>query len=180
MKNKEYVELSKTLSWALRHKPEGLGIQLSEDGWTNTQILIQQMNAYGKSIDLETLITIVETNDKKRFAFNADQSMIRANQGHSVGVDLGYVKKNPPVILYHGTAQKNQSSILRTGLVKKARHHVHLSTTLETALQVGQRHGKPMVFKVRAKDMAENGYDFFESDNGVWLTDAVPVEYLSV
>jgi len=175
---KTQTKLSKFLSLVLRHKPETIGIQLAEDGWTETAILVQKMNDYGKVIDMQTLSFVVENNAKKRFSFNEDKSKIRANQGHSVDVELGYTKKDPPDILFHGTAQKNIESIFKIGLEKRNRHHVHLSKAIDTAVKVGQRHGKPVVLKVLAKEMNEAGYVFFESDNGVWLTESIPAKYI--
>lgn len=170
--------ISKFLSLVLRHKPETIRIELSEDGWIGVDKLIQKLNEFGKEINFDTLCDIVENNDKKRFAFNDDQTMIRANQGHSVKVDLGYEKKDPPMFLYHGTAEKNMNSIIENGLMKGKRHHVHLSKDSEVARSVGQRHGKPVVLQILAGRMNLESYSFFESDNGVWLTDHVPSEYL--
>ena len=163
----------------LRHKPEVLGITLSEEGWTDTQILLDKMNATGRQIDIDILSTIVETNDKKRYAFNEDKSQIRANQGHSVKVNLGYQEKMPPKILYHGTARKNVDSIFKIGIEKRNRHQVHLSSTEETAIKVGQRHGKAVVLIVLSEEMHKDGFKFYESNNGVWLADHVPVKYLT-
>ncbi len=176
---KSHTKLSKFLSLVLRHKPETIGITLEEFGWVDTNVLIQKMNENGKEIDFETLSFIVDNNNKKRFGFNDDMSKIRANQGHSVAVDLGYSKKSPPDILYHGTAHKHVASIFKTGLDKRTRHHVHLSKDINTAQNVGQRHGKPIVLIVLAKQMHLDGYEFFESENKVWLTDNVPVKYLT-
>lgn len=180
MNEKSHNKLSKFLSLVLRHKPETIGIALTEQGWVDTQTLIEKMNEYGKHIDFETLSHIVDTNNKKRFGFNEDKTKIRANQGHSLAVDLGYNQKTPPDILYHGTAQRFIDSIFKIGLEKRNRHHVHLSSDLETAYKVGQRHGKPVILKVQAKQMHEEGLIFFESENRVWLTDNVPVNYLSI
>ncbi len=173
------TKLSKFLSLVLRHKPEEIGIKLSKSGWTDTSTLIENMNEAGKLIDLETLRLIVDTNTKKRFSFNEDHSQIRANQGHSVELDLGYRPKTPPKFLYHGTAQKNIISIFKSGIQKRERHHVHLSADIDTALRVGQRHGKPVLLKVMTGNMHENGHLFFMSDNGVWLTEEVPVKYFT-
>ncbi len=178
-KKNSYTKLSRFLSMLLRHKPEILGISLSEEGWTDTQMLIEKMNANGKNIDLEILSIIVDTNDKKRYAFNADKSQIRANQGHSVKVNLGYQEKTPPKTLYHGTARKNVDSIFKIGIEKRNRHQVHLSSNEETAIKVGQRHGKPVVLIVLAEEMHNDGFKFYESENRVWLTDHVPVKYLT-
>jgi putative RNA 2'-phosphotransferase len=176
--NKEDIQTSKLLSLVLRHKPDTIGIELDENGWTDVQILIDKLNHNGVHTDIDGLRHIVETNPKKRFAFNETFDKIRANQGHSVVVELGYVPQKPPLTLYHGTAQKSVSSILESGLNKGERHHVHLSPDLETAVKVGQRHGKPFVFEVLAGQMSEDKIDFYLSDNGVWLTDHVPARYL--
>lgn len=175
-----HTKLSKFLSLVLRHKPETIEMTLSEHGWVATETLLQKMNQHGVEINLETLRLIVATSDKKRFAFNEDKSQIRANQGHSVKVDLGYTQKTPPHKLYHGTAQRHIESIFKTGLEKRDRHHVHLSREIETAMKVGQRHGKPVLLVVDAAQMHKDGFEFYESDNQVWLTDKVPVEYLAL
>lgn len=177
---KSHTKLSKFLSLVLRHKPETIGISLTEHGWVGTQTLIKKMNEYGVQIDFETLSIIVATNNKKRFGFNEDESKIRANQGHSLDIDLGYVQKTPPDILYHGTAQKNIDSIFKIGLEKRNRHLVHLSKDIETAYKVGQRHGKPVILKILAKQMYEDNFKFFESENKVWLTDNVPPRYIVI
>lgn len=180
MNEKQLKHISKFLSLVLRHKPEIIGIELDNEGWTDTAILLEKMNQHGTVLDLETLCIVVETNNKKRFAFNDTMNKIRANQGHSVTIELGYANQKPPEILYHGTAQNYVVSILESGLEKKNRHHVHLSTDLETALKVGQRHGKPVIFEIQAEQMYNSGFEFFLSDNGVWLTDHVPVRYLKI
>ena len=127
---------------------------------------------------MEALEEVVATNDKKRFAFNEDLTLIRANQGHSVSVELGYTAQEPPVILFHGTASKSLQSIKNQGLIKGSRHHVHLSADETTAKKVGQRHGSPVVLKIKSKEMEAAGYVFFQSDNGVWLTKAVPLQFI--
>ncbi|HYG50873.1 MAG TPA: RNA 2'-phosphotransferase [Flavobacteriales bacterium] len=176
--SKNEINISKFLSLVLRHKPETIGIHLDQNGWTNVDELISKANNYGIKFDRETLNHIVETNSKKRFAFNETLDKIRASQGHSVEIELGYTNQKPPEILYHGTGEKLVQSILETGLEKRSRQHVHLSSTIETALKVGQRHGKPFVFKVLAEQMYTDNFQFFISDNGVWLTDNVPTKYL--
>jgi putative RNA 2'-phosphotransferase len=178
MNSGEKIKISKFLSLVLRHSPETVGIVLDENGWTNVDILIEKSNLYGIKLDKIKLKQIVETNSKKRFAFNKTFDNIRANQGHSVKIDLGYKPCKPPYILYHGTGEKSADSILQTGIYKQDRHHVHLSSTVETALQVGQRHGKPVVFEVLSEQMYNDKYEFFLSENGVWLTEYVPVKYL--
>lgn len=179
-KGKIDIKLSKFLSLVLRHKPETIGIKLSTDGWVNTVILIEKMNEKGQKINFDILCQIVAANDKNRFAFNADKSQIRASQGHSLGLDLAYDSQTPPEILYHGTAQNNKDSIFKTGLEKKNRDQVHLSKDIETARKVGQRHGKPIVIIVRSGEMHKAGFRFYESENKVWLTEHVPVNYLSL
>lgn len=175
---KQQVQLSKLLSKVLRHQPQYLGLVLDEQGWVSTTVLLEKLHQHGFSIDFEMLKYLVDTNPKKRFAFNEDFQKIRASQGHSVAVSLGYQAQEPPEILYHGTALQNVASILEKGLEKRERHHVHLSTDINTALKVGQRHGKPFIFEVLAKEMHQNKHDFFLSENGVWLTEHVPTKYL--
>lgn len=177
--SKNHTKLSKFLSLVLRHKPETIGLELSDEGWTDVNSLIKKMNKYGQKIDLETLKIVVDTNSKKRFAFNEDLTQIRASQGHSVDLNLGYEPKTPPPTLFHGTAQKNVDNIFKTGLEKRERHHVHLSKDVNTAIKVGQRHGKPVVLTIMAKEMHEQGFKFFESENGVWLADSIPPQYIS-
>ena len=172
---KEVVKISKFLSLVLRHQPQTIGITLDENGWTDVPALLQKMNAGGTPLTMEVLDHVVATNSKKRFAFNEDRSKIRASQGHSVDVDLGYTEQQPPAILYHGTAEVFVASIQASGLEKRKRHHVHLSAETITAINVGQRHGRPVVFEVAAAQMTADGFVFFRSDNGVWLTDHVPV-----
>lgn len=179
MEEKRIKTISKFLSLVLRHKPETIGINLDANGWASVSDLIQRSEAMGMKIEHAWLDWIVENNDKKRFAFNHDKTRIRANQGHSVKIDLGYTAQDPPENLYHGTGEKNVESIEKTGLLKKDRNHVHLSADPETARKVGQRHGKPVVFRVRAEAMSRDGYEFYLSENGVWLTDAVPAAYIS-
>jgi len=167
--------ISKFLSLILRHKPEEAGICLDENGWTNVAILLQKLKISKADLDY-----VVKNNDKKRFAYNADQSEIRASQGHSLDVDLKLVAKIPPKQLFHGSAEKNVDSILKHGLEKRNRQHVHLSFNRETATSVGQRHGTPVIFKIDSLKMQTDGYAFYQSENGVWLTDFVPVEYISL
>jgi len=175
---KQKTSISKFLSLILRHQPETIGIELDQNGWADVQNLIEKSNEYGVKYNLETLKHIVDTNKKKRFAFNSDFSKIRASQGHSIDIELGYSNEKPPEILFHGTAQKSVDSILKYGLQKRNRQHVHLSSDLQTAMKVGQRHGKPVVFRILASKMFEDEFKFFISDNGVWLTDNVPPKYL--
>jgi len=175
---KQITQISKFLSLVLRHQPETIGIQLDQNGWTDVKDLIEKANDNGIKFDRETLNHIVVTNAKKRFAFNETLDKIRASQGHSIALELGYTNQKPPKILYHGTGEKSVQSIVDTGLEKRSRQHVHLSSDIETAIKVGQRHGKPFVFKVFAEQMYYDNFQFFISDNGVWLTDNVPTKYL--
>jgi putative RNA 2'-phosphotransferase len=177
---KEIVRISKFLSLVLRHQPEKINIVLDENGWTDVATLIQQADKNGVPLSREVLERVVETNNKKRFAFNNDKTKIRASQGHSVSVDLNYTPQTPPAILYHGTSERTLKSIVATGLQKQNRHHVHLSTDVDTARNVGQRHGKPVILKIDAEAMAQNGYLFYLSENQVWLTEQAPPEYLQI
>jgi putative RNA 2'-phosphotransferase len=177
---KQDIKISKFLSLVLRHKPETVGIALDENGWTDVEILLLKLNQNGLKIDKSLLEHIVETNTKKRFAFNEAHDKIRANQGHSVEVNLGYLPQKPPRILYHGTGEKSVNSILKSGLEKRDRHHVHLSADYDTAVKVGQRHGKPVVLEISAEEMYNDKHEFFLSENGVWLTDVVPDRYIRV
>ena len=173
------IKLSKFLSFILRHHPESIGISLDAQGWADVDALICQMNAHNTPIDRVLLEHIVATNSKKRFAFNADGSKIRANQGHSLSVDLAYTPELPPETLYHGTAEATLTAIYASGgLGKRGRHHVNLSADPDTAHKVGQRHGKPVVLRILAGHMQRDGFIFYHTDNGIWLTDHVPVRYL--
>ncbi len=178
MNEKEKKRISKFLSLVLRHKPETIALELDASGWADVGELIEKSNTHGVRFDMEGLKDIVATHNKKRFAFNEDFTEIRASQGHSINVELGYANQEPSEFLYHGTAQRFADSILAEGLQKKGRQHVHLSTDMATATQVGQRHGKPIVFKVLAQQMFEDGHEFFLSENAVWLTEHVPTRYL--
>lgn len=172
--------LSKLLSYTLRHHPEHIGITLDKNGWAVVNDLLQRLNTAGHMIDRVLLEEIVATNSKKRFAFNDDQTMIRASQGHSIEIDLGIETGEPPALLYHGTAAKNRESILAEGLQKRNRQHVHLSDSEQTATEVGRRHGQPLIFHVDAARMRKDGFVFYCSENKVWLTDEIPAAYLSI
>ncbi|MGG9964005.1 RNA 2'-phosphotransferase [Ferruginibacter sp. SUN106] len=177
---KQLKHISKLMSLVLRHKPEAIGLQLNENGWANVAELISKINEQGNNVNFDTINTVVDTNDKKRFAFNEDKTMIRASQGHSIEVELNLKAVTPPDILYHGTAERFVESILKEGLNKQQRQHVHLSLLQETAKAVGARHGKPVILHINAKAMAEAGFVFYLSDNNVWLVNSVPVEYITV
>ncbi|MBO5638182.1 MAG: RNA 2'-phosphotransferase [Acidaminococcaceae bacterium] len=168
---------SRFISMILRHKPGVIGITLDEHGWANVSELVEGVNKV-HPLDMETLEEIVRTNEKQRFSFNEDKTKIRANQGHTIPVDVELEEKDPPEVLYHGTGEKYVESIDSTGLEPRQRLYVHLSTDKEIATKVGQRHGKPVVYRVNSGLMAKNGYVFYLSVNGVWLTKAVPVQYL--
>ena len=173
MNDKQIRKTSKFLSLVLRHRPEKLDLDMDNQGWVSVEELLGKM-----SIGMGELEEVVETNDKKRFAFNEDKTRIRASQGHSVKLDLGYTPTPPPDQLYHGTATRFLDSIRKTGLDKRNRHHVHLSPELSTATNVGSRHGKVVVLVVQAGEMHKAGHEFFLSQNGVWLTETVPVEFI--
>ena len=176
----EIKKLSKFLSLILRHKPKTIGITLDEHGWADVEELLQKINKTGRSIDLPLLERIVAENDKQRFSFSADKKRIRANQGHSVHVDVELKPVEPPAVLYHGTVEKNRASIEAKGLIKGNRLHVHLSENIETAIKVAaRRKGKNIVYRVFAGEMYRDGFLFYRSVNGVWLTDRVPAKYLS-
>ncbi|MEM1321557.1 MAG: RNA 2'-phosphotransferase [Bacteroidota bacterium] len=172
-------QLSKYLSLLLRHQPERIGLQLDEQGWTSVTELLEKLWRDGKRIHIEQLDRVVKTNNKKRFSFNADRTRIRANQGHSIKIDLAYEPADPPAILYHGTATRFLESIQAQGLLKRNRHHVHLSADQETARAVGQRHGKPCILSIDTAAMLAEGHQFFCSANGVWLCEQVPPQFLS-
>lgn len=173
-------QTSKFLSLVLRHQPETIGLHLDDAGWVAVQELIEACNRHGQALTSEDLEHDVATSDKKRFSFSKDGLRIRANQGHSVQVDLGYEPGEPPAILYHGTARRFLGSIQKEGLNKGSRHHVHLSSDAVTAGKVGSRHGKPIVLQIRSGQMHLYGYAFYLSDNDVWLTDHVPPAYLMI
>ena len=170
-------ETSKFISLILRHKPEAIGISLDEHGWADVEELIKGI-ARTRDFDMEMLEEIVRTDEKQRYSFNEDKTLIRANQGHSIPVDVELDEEQPPEELWHGTGEKYVSSIDVQGLIPKSRLYVHLSRDRETALKVGRRHGKPVLYIVKAGEMYRDGYKFFLSKNGVWLTKEVPIEYL--
>lgn len=175
---KKLVKISKFLSLILRHKPETIGLTLDEGGWADVNTLIELARQQGTQINRSILEQVVANNDKKRFGFNDARTKIRANQGHSIAVDLALTPQKPPELLYHGTATRFLDSIYRQGLLKQNRHHVHLSADRNTAIKVGKRHGKPVVLVIEAEKMHRNGFQFFLSQNNVWLSDRIPVEYI--
>jgi len=177
MNNKD-KSFSKFLSYVLRHQPDSIGIKLDEQGWTEISGLMSQAAKHGKRFRLEDLHEAVRSSDKQRFGISEDGLRIRANQGHSVKVDLALPVTVPPDVLYHGTASRFIASIMKEGLRPGSRHHVHLSTTIATARTVGARHGAPVILQVMAQQMHADGFQFFVSANGVWLCDNVPSKYL--
>jgi putative RNA 2'-phosphotransferase len=176
--DKRLIHTSKYLAKHLRHAPHELGITLQPGGWVPVDDLLAAAGKRGFPITYDDLLECVETNDKQRFAFDASGELIRANQGHSVAVDLQLEEREPPETLYHGTVERFLPSIQKEGLVRGRRHHVHLSTDIETARKVGARRGIPVILQVDAGRMHRAGHTFLLSANGVWLTDSVLPEYL--
>lgn len=170
--NKE--KTSKFISLILRHKPEAGNLELDKHGWASVDKLLD-----ATKISMEQLEDIVYTDEKNRYSFNADKTLIRANQGHSIDVDVELLEMAPPDILYHGTATRFLDGIFAEGLKKQSRKYVHLSKDFDTAVKVGKRHGNPIVLKIDALRMWCDGYKFYIANNGVWLTDNIPVDYIS-
>lgn len=175
--SKDLNSTSKFISLILRHKPETIGITLDEHGWANVEELIAGIRKM-RMFDMEMLKEIVRTDSKMRYSFNEDMTLIRANQGHSIPVDVELPTAMPPEYLYHGTGQKYVESIEKIGLIPKSRLYVHLSGDMATAIKVGSRHGKPVVYQVASGRMQEDGFVFYRSVNGVWLVKEVPAIYL--
>lgn len=172
-------KLSMFLSLILRHKPEAAGISLDQYGWADVEALIQGVNRTGKwQLDRELLEQIVKEDPKQRYAYNQDHTKLRANQGHSIPVEVELTQSEPPAVLYHGTATRFLESIFAQGLNGQGRQYVHLSADMATAAAVGRRHGVPVVLQIDAGRMAQDGYEFYLSANGVWLCRQVPAEYL--
>lgn len=165
--------ISKRLSYILRHQPDSVGLTLAPGGWVSVNDLLAAIR-----ISRELLDEVVFTNDKQRFEYSDDATQIRARQGHSTTVDLQYESAVPPDLLFHGTATRFLESIFQNGLLRGQRHHVHLSIDREMMIAVGSRHGKPVVLEVNAKQMVDDGKQFFVTGNHVWLTDHVPPQYL--
>ncbi len=175
---KRFRTVSKYVSKHLRHQPERIGLTLQPGGWVTVDELLAAAAQHGFLLERAELDHVVAANDKQRFAFDATRTLIRANQGHSVAIDLNLEPEMPPTRLYHGTGQQAVAAIGQTGLHKMARHHVHLSGDVETARIVGTRHGHPVVFEVNTAAMGQAGFVFYRSANGVWLVDHVPPIYL--
>lgn len=178
---KQLNKTSKFLSFVLRHKPDAINLVLDDNGWANIEELISKANDSGEisGLNRELLQEVVDTSDKKRFIISEDGQSIRANQGHSIKVDLQLKEVTPPEFLFHGTATRFLDSIKQEGLKPQQRQHVHLSTDIETATAVGQRYGKPVILKIKALLMHEQGFKFYLSENGVWLTEYIPTNYLT-
>ena len=176
--NRSIVSTSKFFSLILRHQPETIGISLDENGWVDVDELLSKAAQHGKSISRSLLERVVRENDKQRFALSEDGLRIRANQGHSVQVDLELKPQTPPAELFHGTVPRFLDSIREQGLVAGARQHVHLSVDRETATKVGTRRGKPVILVIDAQQMHEDGHKFYLSENKVWLADEVPANYI--
>lgn len=178
MDPKALTDLSKFLSFVLRHKPEAVGLELDPNGWVEIEHLVERCRAHGKTVTKGIVEKIVATSPKRRFAISDDGLRVRANQGHSIEIDLGYTPQEPPELLFHGTVSSNIESIRSGGLKRMERHHVHLSPDVASARAVGMRRGKPTVLQIAAARMHRDGHAFFLSANGVWLTERVPPEYI--
>lgn len=173
------TRIGKYLSLVLRHRPRAADVTLDAEGWASIEELIAGAERRGFAFTRAELDEVVETNEKQRFAVSPDGTRIRANQGHSVEVDLGLAPETPPPVLYHGTVERSVASILAEGIKKGRRRHVHLSADVETAGRVGERRGSPVILEIAAQEMQAAGFAFYRSANGVWLTDAVPPQYIS-
>lgn len=176
---RSHTSISKFLSLVLRHQPEVIGLTLDRQGWADVEELLEKCRQHGRPLDLETLREVVANNDKKRFVFSENGRRIRASQGHSLDIDLGYEPAVPPDLLFHGTARRFLDAIRGVGLRRQSRQHVHLSPDKATAEAVGRRHGQPVILVVDSAAMHAAGHKFFLSENGVWLTEAVPADYLA-
>ena len=173
------IRRSKRLALVLRHRPEAIGITLDRHGWVSVTELLAALADHGTGMDREDFARVVESNDKQRYEWDTETDRTRARQGHSLAVDLGLKVSSPPAELFHGTPRRNVASILATGLDRRGRHHVHLSVDVATAQRVGARRGDSVVVRVDAARMAAAGIEFWRTDNGVWLTDNVPPQYLA-
>ena len=177
--SKKSTDTSKFLSYVLRHEPEAIELSLDKEGWAVIDDLILRAGNKGYALDKDLIFDVVESSEKKRFTISEDGLRIRAAQGHSTQqVNITYVEKMPPDVLYHGTATRFIVQIRDQGLLPLSRQYVHLSSDEDTAIQVGQRYGKPVLLKIKAMDMYDKGFKFYQADNGVWLTEHVPYEYI--
>ena len=180
MNDKQRTKTSKFMSLVLRHSPQTVGITLDAAGWIGVDELLAAMARHGQPIAREELVEVVATSDKQRFCLSDDGLRIRANQGHSVEVELGYEAAIPPEVLYHGTARQFVESVRSQGLMKMQRHDVHLSESIEQTMKVGQRRGRPVLVKIFAGRMHRDGFVFQRTPNAVWLTERVPPQYLVI
>lgn len=176
----KHQKLSVFISLILRHKPEVIGLTLDDEGYLEVNKLIEKINESGREIDLKILNEIVVTDNKKRYSFNEDKTKIRANQGHSIPVNLSLKKAVPKGPLYHGSSEKSKELIAQLGLIKGSRNYVHLSENLETAIQVGSRRGKPIVYQIDYNKMLEDNFELWISENNVWLSNDIPPKYLTL
>lgn len=178
-KETNHKNVSKFLSYILRHKPESIDLSLDKEGWAILNELIILCAKEGYTLNDDIILSIVNESDKKRFVISDDGLRIRAAQGHSTQqVNIRYEEKIPPLFLYHGTATRFICAIREQGLISMSRQYVHLSPDEKTAHQVGQRHGRPVVLKIKARNMYEQGFKFFQADNGVWLTVTIPSQFI--
>ncbi|MDY6622175.1 RNA 2'-phosphotransferase [Clostridioides difficile] len=173
-------KLSIFISLILRHKPEIIGIKLDDYGYADVNELIEKTNNTGRNINIEILEQIVKEDNKQRYSFNEDRSKIRANQGHSINIDVELKELEPPEYLYHGTATRFLDNIKNEGIIKQSRLYVHLSRDIDTAIKVGKRHGTPVILKINTGKMYENGYKFYLSENNVWLCEYIPFKYVEI
>jgi putative RNA 2'-phosphotransferase len=174
----DHVRISKTLSYWLRHRPDDGGLALDAQGWASVDSVIAALAHTGLPGDIDTLLGVVEQSDKQRFELTPDLSRIRARQGHSVSVELELAPSEPPAALYHGTVERRLGPIMQEGLRRMRRHHVHLSPDIETARRVGARRGQAVILVIDAGAMRQAGHTFYVTENAVWLTDAVPAQFL--
>lgn len=177
-RDERHVALSKLLSFLLRHDPKAFGLELDAAGWVGLDALLAALAANGREATRDEVLEVVRTSDKQRFALSAHATRIRANQGHSASVELGYEPAEPPEILFHGTVARVVEAIRREGLLPGKRQHVHLSETIDQAERVGARRGRPVVLSVRARSLSVTGHAFYLAPNGVWLTERVPPEFI--
>jgi putative RNA 2'-phosphotransferase len=180
MTEKQIKGISKFLSYILRHNPQSIGLKLDKEGWADVNELMEKSKTDYNTLTKELLDIVVSTNEKKRFAFNEDGSKIRASQGHSIDIELKLETQQPPEFLYHGTVEGFLENIKTEGLKKMNRQYVHLSADKDTAFNVGSRRGKPVILAINSGRMHQDGYSFYFSANGVWLTDHVPVQFISL
>jgi putative RNA 2'-phosphotransferase len=174
----DQVRISKTLSYWLRHRPGAAGLALDAQGWASVDAVLAALAQARLPHDIDTLLAVVEYNDKQRFELAADLSRMRARQGHSIAVELALAPTEPPALLFHGTPEAALAAILQQGLRKMRRHHVHLCADIDTAERVGARRGRAAVLEIDAAAMFAAGHIFFVTGNGVWLTEAVPPHFL--